>query len=224
MRFFRAGLVAIACVVAAAGPASAVTFNLRNLDAAGLAGLTDPVSGLGLMFSASAVSTHPTGMPTPVTMTTVVSSDSGLGVATSPTSVLDNTGGQQLSIDGIRALETVNLLFSRNVVIRSIEFGRATQVNGVDIDQVRIGFGMPVGSTVITIPGASNVSTVTDFGVALEGRLFSFSATDDDDMFGIRAITVQEVPLPGALAMMLGGLGALGLVARRRKRASSATA
>ena len=220
MRSFRSRLVGIACLIAVSGPAGAITFNLRNLDATGLGGLTDPVSGLGLMFSASAVSTGPTDTPSAV----VVSSGSGLGVTTSPTAVFDPSGGQQLSIDGIEALETVNLLFSRNVVIRSIEFGRATQVNGVDLDQVRISFGVPVGSTVITLPGASNVATVTDFGAELEGRLFSFSATDDDDVFGIRAITVQEVPLPGALAMMLGGLGALGLVARRRKRASSAAA
>lgn len=67
-------------------------------------------------------------------------------------------------------------------------------------------------------------TTIADLGLLTGTFTWSWTATPSapDDSFGINTGATTATPLPAALPLFAGGLGAMGLLGRRRKRNAQA--
>lgn len=146
--------------------------------------------------------------------------NSGLGVFSAGE---DRNGGDdqvQLTTDGG---ESLRFDFSDNplpVVLSNIEFN-----SGADQDCSLGGEG-GCGFFDLYIDGLLVQSGVQAIDViaggvsnGYVGRVFEFVATTAGSGFAIGSLTVQEVPIPGALPLLLSGIAGLGFAARRKKTA-----
>lgn len=144
--------------------------------------------------------------------------NSGLGVFSFGE---DRNGGNdqvQLKTDGG---ESLRFDFSDNplpVILSNIEFN-----SGADQDCSDGGEG-GCGFVDLYIDGLFEVSidinNVNVLAGGYVGRVFEFVATSANNGFAIGSLKVQEVPIPGALPLLLSGIAGLGFAARRKKTAS----
>ncbi len=112
------------------------------------------------------------------------------------------------SDDNITAGERLTLTFDRLVNLSSIEL-RSEGHNTT---------GWLTGATFL-FNGASTLLKGTMSGLNLTGTTFTFAyGGTNADQFYLGAMTVSAVPEPEAFAMLLAGLGVIGVVGRRRAK------
>jgi hypothetical protein len=70
-----------------------------------------------------------------------------------------------------------------------------------------------------SIPNGVRKVINVDFGGAVTSAKILFTSIPEDDGFGMDDFVVQAIPLPAPALMLLGGLGALGALRRRRRAA-----
>lgn len=107
--------------------------------------------------------------------------------------------------------ETLGFFFSRDVKLHSLTFSAfdPSYENYTILVDVT---GEPID---VTLGGNSNPF---EFGM-LVGDAFTVSAIGLNDSFRISSLTISEVPVPAAGVLLIGALGGLGALKRRRKAA-----
>ncbi len=140
----------------------------------------------------------------------------GLGVCGTLTSTKQCNPG---SDDNVTTGEILKLTFNKAVTIDKIWFN-----NNHDGDGSLSGNKVKIGGTDYALALATGVPSFDDdwtpnvsFNVAAGGSLLFSLASTNFDQFYISGMTVTAVPEPETYAMMLAGLGLLGVMARRRK-------
>ena len=144
--------------------------------------------------------------------------NSGLGVFSNGENRKGGDDQVQLKANGG---ESLRFDFSDNpipVILSNIEFN-----SGADQDCSDGGEG-GCGFVDLYIDGLFEVSidinNVNVLAGGYVGRVFEFVATSANNGFAIGSLKVQEVPIPGALPLLLSGIAGLGFAARRKKTAS----
>lgn len=148
--------------------------------------------------------------------------NSGLGVFSAGED--RNGGDDQVQFKGdANGAESLRFDFSGNplpVTLSDIEFN-----SGADRDCSDGGEG-GCGFFDLYIDGAIFLSNVAADDIiaggkanGYVGRVFEFVARTADSGFTIASFKVQEVPIPGALPLLLSGIAGLGFAARRKKTA-----
>jgi len=216
--------VAASLAIAAFAPQAfaatvSATVNFTS-DASGTSGLTGLYE---TTFATSATYTNANGVTSAATVT---SSAIGLGIRSPGDETREQAEGLE-EIDGfpLGTTETLTVSFSDLVFLRNIVF------SNVDPDD---DFEFAVnGNTIFSpVPAGLFSTTFGDrvFQVLGEVRSFTIRVSGDaatdgsgDDGFGIRSVTIEPsevsaVPLPAGGLLLLGGLGGL-MVLRRRKAA-----
>ena len=137
------------------------------------------------------------------------------------------TGTQQCSPgsdDNITTGEILKMTFNKAVTIDKIWFN-----NNHDGDGSLSGNKVKIGGTDYALFLATGVPSFNDdwtpnvsFNVAAGGSLLFSLASTNFDQFYISGMTVTAVPEPETYAMMLAGLGLLGVMTRRRKQKPNA--
>ena len=102
------------------------------------------------------------------------------------------------------------------VAISDIEFNA-----GADRDCSNPGGEGPCGFFALYIDGvlATTLEAMDNVPGAFVGEIFEFVALTDGAGFTIAQFTVSEVPIPGALPLLLSGIAGLGFATRRKKAA-----
>ncbi len=124
-------------------------------------------------------------------------------------------------VDGSGDNNAVALRFGREVTLLGATFSYADANDHVEVflldgragPNVRRGLGFSgTGSS------ASNVALVDFSSDMLTSRIFALGATDADDEWKLASITVDvaAVPVPAAGLLLLGAMGAMGAMRRRR--------
>ena len=139
--------------------------------------------------------------------------NSGLGVF-SP-----NEGNRDDQVQFDRG-ESIIFDFSENanpVAISDIEFNAGADRDCSDPD-VKEG---PCGFFALFINGVffDVIEAEDEVAGSFFGEVFEFVALTDGGGFTIAQFTVREVPIPGALPLLLSGIAGLGFAARRKKAA-----
>lgn len=103
-----------------------------------------------------------------------------------------------------------------DVVLSDIEFNA-----GADRDCSNPGGEGPCGFFALYIDGllATTLEAMDDVAGGFVGEVFEFVALTPDAGFTIAQFTVREVPIPGALPLLLSGIAGLGFATRRKKAA-----
>ena len=204
-------VVAAACVsVLMSGAASAATFNFQSNGADNNSTVAfGPVDGVSLVVDAFKVFNPST---TTFTDGDVNQGSNGLGVSGDP------EGGR------LGAGEGLQFQFSPNVsVVSSLVFERGDQNEDfIVFDDTNTQVG---GTFTVLGGGAGNSTQLFDLSALnIVGSFFTIVGIDSGGgNRGVRIaeLTVTPVPLPAALPLFAGGLGLLGLLGWRRKRASA---
>lgn len=145
-------------------------------------------------------------------------SDSGLGVFSADESL---TGGDDQVQSNSGANESLKFSFANGgnpVNLSNIEFNAGGDVN---CSTPKEGI---CGTFDLYIDGAlafAGLTAVDDLMMTFVGTTFEFVANDGTEPSGftIAQFDVQEVPIPGALPLLLSGIAGLGFAARRKKAA-----
>lgn len=195
-----AAAVALACAVSA--PASAATIDFAtggNGTASGGA-----VGALTYTTSCAAGGFLNTGC-------TVTQSANGLGVNGSPDL-------QPLEIDGIPGWEVVTVTFSWAVKLVDISLGLIDSNDDMEWS-VNGGSWTHVGATIPT-PVVIGANNVTSFSVRASNVNTFFGLVPElNDNFTLASATISPVPVPAAGLMLVGALGGLAALRRKRKAA-----
>ncbi len=146
-------------------------------------------------------------------------SDSGLGAWSE-----NNGSDDQTQFD---AGESIEFIFDRMVQVTNVEFNA-----GGDTDCTNTAGGGgegPCGAFILQIFDDVNalvlstvidVTNINELGVLGTGMRFVLTAVTQGGGFTIAQLTVNEVPVPAALPLLLSGLAGLGFASRRRKNAA----
>lgn len=166
------------------------------------AGLNYSVGGLGVNVTALA-DNQATRL-----IQDVFPSDSGLGAWSEDDGDDDQTQ--------FNSGESVKFTFDTAVFLSNIEFNA-----GNDTNCSTFGSEGPCGFFDLIIDGVffANIEAVDLLATTFEGTIFEFVATTADAGFAIAKFDVREVPVPGALPLLLSGIAGLGFASRRRKKA-----
>ncbi|MEQ3726737.1 MAG: VPLPA-CTERM sorting domain-containing protein [Tateyamaria sp.] len=134
----------------------------------------------------------------------------------------DNTGisGGSLSTTGF--FEYLTLTFSESVFIKAMSFdndGHARITDGT------VGFNQDGGLTFSALDISASVNDYTSKG---SSNVWTFAKISNGSNFYINTMTVESdpttrtnpVPVPAALPLMLVGVGGLGFMARRKRKAA----
>ena len=158
--------------------------------------ITGPAASLGgLVWTGSGTLTV-----TPGTGSDVITGITGTltnGTATDPITGLATPG----SFD--------NLLFPVGITFSGPPVTSGTYVSASDLDTKGLGFTIAAGTIDIFsffAPNSTNVTVGNNFGESAPGG------------FGVGTFAITATPLPAALPMFAGGLGLVGMMARRKKR------
>lgn len=114
------------------------------------------------------------------------------------------------------SLESVEFVFSAAVFLTNIEFNA-----GDDNDCSGPQNEGPCGDFDLMIDGAyfATITAVDLLTDVFFGTTFEFRAVTEGAGFTIAQFEVSDVPIPGAIPLLLSGLAGLGFAARRRKAA-----
>lgn len=134
--------------------------------------------------------------------------DSGLGALSERNNTDDQT---QLSENG----ESIKFTFDREVFLSNIEFNA-----GDDTNCSTAGAEGPCGDFALFIDGAfaGEFTAIDNLVNIFQGTMFEFISITEDAGFAIAKFDVTEVPIPGALPLLLSGIAGLGFASRRRKK------
>ncbi|MBL3568820.1 VPLPA-CTERM sorting domain-containing protein [Rhodovulum visakhapatnamense] len=195
---------AAAAVVLGAGAASAATFDFKTMSLDSSHQLT--VDGVTVTAYAGVYRDFPnpdTIVQTDCSTTSscdrsVYQGDHGLGV----TGFLDGP-----YIDGFLGNDLLTLSFSQTVDFSAVLFSFWGNSDSFDLF---------VDGTLVSPEERSGPNPYPLSG--LRGTSISFGADAMDDSYKLASITVAPVPLPAAGLMLLGGLGGLAAVGRRKKK------
>lgn len=144
----------------------------------------------------------------------VVPPESGLGAWSETDGSADQTQ--------FNAGESVKFTFNKEVYLSNIEFNR-----GDDTDcgptGTSVGTEGPCGDFELFIDGSLvsvGIFDATDLVTnVFQGTMFEFVAVTAGGGFAIARMDVTEVPIPGALTLLLSGIAGLGFASRRKKKA-----
>lgn len=144
--------------------------------------------------------------------------DSGLGAWSE-----DNNNDDQTQFD---AGESIEFIFDDEYVVTDVEFNAGGDVNcttnaggggegscGEFLLEI---FNLADVLTYSTVIDITNVDVLDYLGV---GARFVLTALTEGSGFAVAQFTVNEVPVPAALPLLLSGLAGLGFASRRRKTA-----
>ncbi|PTW50116.1 putative secreted protein [Rhodovulum kholense] len=211
---FKSTFAAAAAFVLGAGAASAATFDFTTLSLDSNSQLT--VDGLTVTAYAGIYADRPFSGPNKdeilaadcsVSSTCdgyVSQSPEGLGVAGNDGFIFSDSP----FIDGAVFNDLLTLSFGQTVDFTEVAFSYWDSNDSFDlfIDGVLVTPEERTGDTPYPLSG-------------LTGTSISFGADSVFDQFKLASITVAPVPLPAAGLMLLGGLGGLAAVGRRKKKA-----
>lgn len=199
-------IAALALSALCAGGAQAATYNL-----AGGGGNLGPSAGFtatgGPAMTATAGS-DVLSIPLPATL---VQSGSGLGV----TRFLDSNPTQ---VDGSPLLTSEYITFSFAWAVNLLGFD-LLGVDGNDNYDISINGGSFVNGLTALLSNAVGVNNVTSFTIRASGTAFHDGLLGNDE-FSLKSVNVASVPVPAAGLLLLGALG--GLSALRRRKATLA--
>lgn len=147
----------------------------------------------------------------------------GMGGSITATSTLGVIGGSVIEV----TFGTINPSFPESAEIY-LDYGLGTQTLFGEIFNNNTPFTFD--NTLGTITKDSQSGNTTQWTMALNGPPFGFtnitlldttvdSTGVNSDGFDVGEFSVSEVPLPASLLMLLGALGGLGVISRRRKAA-----
>lgn len=193
---FKSAAVAVAFAVSAVA-AQAATFNFTGAPNSNNPSLSYTVDGIGLTVTAQS---YLFGAPL-----TVNTAAEGLGVRTSG---LDNSN----QIDGFGVAEVLIFSFDREVELKSVAF---SLVHRLDTFSFFVGADTPWDLT--------EVSFASDFDLSgYTGTVFGIGTINPLSAFRIASIEAVDaapapVPVPAAAFALMGGLGALTALRRRRR-------
>ncbi len=118
------------------------------------------------------------------------------------------------SDDNVSVEETITLGFSGNFAIRDITF--------YDVDHNELGVAMNDGMVAISLDGGmammmmfSEAISMANAGAFATASQIMFAYVDTQFYIG----AISDVPIPGAIPLLLSGLAGLGFASRRRKSA-----
>ncbi len=142
---------------------------------------------------------------------TLVQSASGLGV----TRFLD---GNPTQVDGSPLLTSEYITFSFAWAVKLLSFD-LLGIDSNDNYDISINGGGFVNSLIALTSNPVGINNVTSFTVRASGTLFQDGFPGNDE-FSLKSVNVASVPLPAAGLLLLGALG--GLSALRRRKATFA--
>jgi hypothetical protein len=195
--FKMAGAAAALVLMASAPQAATIDFSGGAAGGVGFGGITYAASATAtgiLQFCGASVSV----------------SANGLGVNGCP----DTDPGQ---IDGfpIFSAETLTITFSK--AVKLVDFTLALLDGNDDMEwSINGGSFTQVGAPIPTPIGVGQ--KVTSFSIRASGVLFADGWFGNDD-FTLKGATVAPVPLPAAGLLLVGGIGGLAALRRKRKAA-----
>ncbi|ALF55858.1 hypothetical protein ACX27_28215 [Nostoc piscinale CENA21] len=185
-------------VMATTGKASAITIDLGGSFS----------TATSYSYTQGGITVQATGVGANPAETLLFRNSNGLGVITG------NDGNDNNQVDGLGINETLNLLFSPQVKLLKAIFSQ------VDADPDGDEYSISVDSSFLQSGNIASIGTGV-VSVAINnspfGALYSFTVTDGDDDYFLKAVEVQPVPEP----LTMGGI-ALGATfgAYLRKRYS----
>lgn len=230
MKKFLVACIAAATALGAAGAANAVTFQFKGdggtFDApTGNANQTCGSMGqdycsinhaLGLNYSKSGISVTAFGFANGVAarlIQDVFPDNSGIGVLSEADATQDQTQ--------FDALEVIEFVFNQVVTLTNIEFNA-----GNDVNCSTPGSEGPCGTFDLIVDGMTRLDEAVAMdllaggGATWTGTTFRFVPTQAGAGFNIAQFTInQEVPVPGALLLLLTGIGGLSFASRGKKNA-----
>lgn len=230
-----AGLAVSAMMPAAASAAPTITITMTgNSSTSGLAGNTSTFSNGGVSVTASAYSVSGNS----VQKAYLGAYDQGLGVTACPTysTYCSSSSDTSHTIDNSGRDDFVLLQFSQDVIVTDLVFGYVN--GGVDYSFSVADTNAPFYTITsyanyqsmflpVTTKTGNNDSTPTIANTE-SGNLFLIGAAFDpatgNDSFKLKSVTFSKapaVPEPATWAMMIAGIGAVGMSMRRRKTAVS---
>jgi hypothetical protein len=185
-------LTAFSAVEAKALP---ISFDFSTVAHVATGSLTYTVGGLSVTAAA--------GSPTALVNARVNAGDKnkgGLGVTNSP--------GDNGAVDGFGFSDLLNLVFSHRVKLISARFAEVDKNDDYDF------YTQAVFQWHRDLPYNFFVN---NFGGPV-GTKFGFGASESNDDYRLRSITVSPIPLPGSLVMLITGLLGVGTLARRKSK------
>ncbi|BAY36688.1 hypothetical protein NIES2111_10190 [Nostoc sp. NIES-2111] len=186
-------------LMATTAKASAVTINLN-----GNFGTANSFS-----YTQSGVSVTATGVGSDPAQTLLFRNSNGLGVITG------DDGNDNNQVDGLDINETLKLTFNPQVkLVRAIFSNVDNTPDGdeysISVDNSLLQTGLIIGTGVVSV--AINNSPF--------GTLYSFTVTDGDDDYFLKAVEVEPVPEPITMAGIALGSG-FGVILRKKYKKSA---
>jgi hypothetical protein len=213
-------------LMANAGQAATVTFDLTGNDSGGYNSLPSSFSltqdGLTATFDAKSFTTlYRVGNT--ITNGSVVL-DGHIGRFSPGAGVYNSPGDNSHTVDGSGYKDFIQVTLSAAVQITGVSFGYYDNYDHFRWMMDTSGDGqLGVGDFVSDRYKISQNNPFSAFGGAM-GSVFGFLAAENDDSWKLRTVTFEytppsQVPLPAAGILLVGALGGLGLIGRRRKAA-----
>ena len=197
-------LQTLAAATCLAGGAHAAT-----VTGASLGDGTETVDGITITAQAGTFAqtsfTDPDGTGVITLGTGLNVNEGGLGV--------DRGGFDSNDVDGFGPNDIIVFSFSEAVTLSSASFA---SFDGLLPDE----FVLFAGDDLAGLTAFTEFAIGDLVALDVAGRVFGIGARSFEDDFVITALDFAPVPLPGAAALMVAGLGGLG-VARRRAKAAS---
>ena len=94
--------------------------------------------------------------------------------------------------------------------------------NGInDTDTMQSVSGL-LGAGIIIGPAFTDftVGNIAGFGLGEDDLVFSFLSSNSSEYMAVDSVSIEIIPLPAGIWLMLAGIGSLGVAGRRRKRAA----
>ncbi|MEM8790788.1 MAG: hypothetical protein AAGE80_04160 [Pseudomonadota bacterium] len=206
---WKSCLIAAAAVILSGGLAQAVTVDLT------IGGPNLPTIFVDV-FGDDDLTVTAGSEVTGATPNVVTNATEGLGVSGFP------EGRRIAAQNSTGAVEFLTLDFGQLVRVTAIE------IFSTDGDAQNFSFGtvLPTESSVdlATPVVANNDDTFTTFAVNLVGTQFRLTGTEPNGPGArgvlISGITVEQIPVPGALILFVTGIAGLGFAARRGRKAA----